>query len=99
MSAQDIPCRVSADLRAKDRDETAARYDAPEFTYLEEDFRQILPVDLAGPMERLFSTIHQVEAIQGSYGSESMDYQKATEWLMEDLRRIEEQILILWENA
>lgn len=96
---RDIPCRVSADLRILDQQQTADHYDSLPFNFLEEDFRQILPVDLAAPLEKLFSTVHQVEAIQGSYGSESVDYKKAVEWLMEDLGRIEEKILELWENA
>lgn len=96
---RDIPCRVSADLRALDRQQTEAELNAPEFTYLEEDFKQIVPDELARPMEILFSTMNQVEAIKGSYGPESVDSKKAVDWLMADLRRLEEQILILWENA
>ena len=95
----DIPCRVSADLRVLDRQQTAAILDAPAFTYMEEDFRQIVPAELARPLEILFSTMNQVEAIKGSYGPESVDCKKAVDWLMKDLRRLEQQILTLWENA
>lgn len=96
---QDIPCRVSAELRALDRDQTAAALDAPEFTYLEEDFRQIVPKELAQPLELLFGTVAQLDAIRGSYGAETVAAEKALQWLMHDIRRLEEQILILWENA
>ena len=96
---RDIPCRVSCDLRALDRQQTADALDAPEFSYLEEDFKHIVPDELARPLELLFSTMSQVEAIRGSFGKESIDCEKAVGWLMADLRRLEEQILILWENA
>lgn len=94
---RDLPCRVSADLRIKDQQETA--YDAPEFTYMESDFRQILPKELAMPLELLFSTVSQIEAINGSFGSDAVAAEKALKWLMHDIRRFEEQILVLWENA
>lgn len=96
---RDIPCRVSADLRALDRQQTAAALDAPEFTYLEEDFRQIVPKELAQPLELLFGTVSQIEAIRGSFGPETVAAEKAMQWLLHDLRRLEEQILTLWENA
>lgn len=95
----DVPCRVSADLRALDRQQTAAALDAPDFTYLEEDFRQILPAELAYPMELLFGTVAQIDAIRGSFGGDAVAAEKALQWLMHDIRRLEEQILILWENA
>ena len=93
----DTPCRVSCDLRALDRQQTA--YDAPEFTYLEEDFRQIVPKELAQPLELLFGTVAQIEAIKGSYGAECVAAEKALQWLMHDIRRLEQEILTLWENA
>jgi hypothetical protein len=99
MSDLGIPCRVSADLRALDRKQTAAALDAPKFTYLEEDFRHIVPAELARPFELLYGTVSQIEAIRGSFGKESVDAEKALAWLLNDIRRIEEQILIMWENA
>ena len=96
---RDIPCRVSADLRALDRQQTAAHLDAPEFTYLEEDFRQVLPREMARTMEKLFSTYSQIEAIKGSFGEEATDAKTALRWLMEDLAALDKEILTLWENA
>jgi hypothetical protein len=95
----DIPCRVSADLRALDRQQTAAALDAPEFGYLEEDFRHIVPKELAPLFERLYATYSQINAIQGSFGEEAVDAKQALGWLLEDLARMEEEILTLWENA
>lgn len=95
----ETPCRVSADLRALDQQQTAAALDAPVFTYMAEDFRQILPAELAYPFELLFGTVSQIDAIRGSYGTESVATEKALKWLMHDIRRLEEQILTLWENA
>ena len=94
-----VPCRVSADLRALDRQQTAAALDAPEFTYMEEDFRQLVSKELAMPLEILFSTVHQIESIRGSFGTDAVAAEKALQWLLKDIRRIEEQILVLWENA
>lgn len=99
MKQRDIPCRVSADLAAYDRQQRDDAMNAPEFTYLEEDFRQIVTKELARPLELLFSTRDQVEAIRGSFGNESVDSKKAVDWLMADLHRLEEEILTLWENA
>lgn len=95
----ETPCRVSADLRVLDQQQTAAALDAPEFTYMEEDFRQIVPKELARPFEILFDTVSQINAIRGSYGAESVAAEKALQWLLKDIRRLEEQILTLWENA
>jgi hypothetical protein len=97
MSANDIPCRVSADLRIKDQQES--EYIAPEFTYQEEDFRQIVTKELSGPLERLFSTYSQIEAIKGSFGDDSVNAKDALGWLMEDLAALDKEILTLWENA
>jgi hypothetical protein len=99
MSANDIPCRVSADLRAKDQEETSAALDAPEFTYQEEDFRQIATKELAAPLERLFSTYSQIESIKGSFGDDAVNAKDALGWLMEDLAALDQEILTLWENA
>jgi hypothetical protein len=52
---RDIPCRVSADLRALDRKQTADRLDALDFSYLAEDFQHVVGRELAQLFERLYS--------------------------------------------
>ena len=94
---REIPCRVTAELRAWEREQEER--ELPEFTYLEEDFRQVVTKEIAEPLELLFSTRDQVEAVIGSYGPESVNTAKAVEWLMKDIKRLEEKILELWENA
>src|SRR5688500_1224480 len=94
-----VPCRVSADLRALDREQNAASMNAPELTYMEEDFRQIVPKELAYPLELLFGTVAHLVPVKGSFGGYAVDNEKALQWLMHDIRRLEEQILTLWENA
>lgn len=96
---EDLPCRVSADLRALDRKQTADHLDAPDFTYMAEEFKHIVPAELAERFERLYSTYQQINAISGSFGDGSVDAKQALGWLMEDLKRMEEEILTLWENA
>lgn len=94
-----VPCRVSCDLRALDRKQTADRLDAPEFSYLEEDFRYVVGKELAPLFERLYATYQQINAIQGSFGNDSINAEDSLRHLMEDLARMEEEILTLWENA
>jgi hypothetical protein len=96
---RDTPCRVSADLRALDRQQTAAMLDAPQFTYTEEDFKHVVTSEIARPLELLFGTVAQIEAVRGSFGTDAVAAEKALQWLLADIKRMEEQILTLWENA
>jgi hypothetical protein len=95
---RDIPCRVSADLRAK-----MAREDQHvpvEFDWENEDHvRSILTPSqhlLIKPIMELLASFHAIDRAERSFGT--LDYKGCVQMLMPDLLRLREACAILFAD-
>lgn len=93
---RDIPCRVSADLRALDRQQTADILNFPRFDeYDDEMVKAVCRGRLAKPVQRLLIELHQIEQTQRSFG---LDHGKAFEALLPLLQMLREACQDEWKD-
>jgi hypothetical protein len=94
MNPFDVPCRVSADLREKQRLEDAASNES--FDYYEDDhMKQILPERLRQPIQDLLSTANQIRMADAIGG---LNKEKALEWLRQDVLKVLEGCRDQWKD-
>jgi hypothetical protein len=94
MNPFDVPCRVSADLREKQRLEDAASNES--FDYYEDDhMKQILPERLRQPIQDLLSTANQISMADAIGG---LNKEKALEWLRQDVLKVLEGCRDQWKD-
>lgn len=88
----DLPCRVSADLRAKQLRED--QFVPVEFDDTNEDhWKAILGnshAELLKPLMGLLNSFHAIDRAERGFGPEALDHAKAVKWLMPDLNRLRE---------
>jgi hypothetical protein len=90
----DVPCRVSADLREKQRLEDSASNES--FDYYEDDhMKQILPERLREPIQQLLSTANQISMADAIGG---LNKEKALEWLRQDVLKVLEGCRDQWRD-
>jgi hypothetical protein len=90
----DIPCRVSADIRAH---HARMNHAEPEsFDYFDEDhMKQILPERLRDPIQQLLSTANQISMADAIGG---LNKEKALEWLRQDVLKVLEGCRDQWKD-
>jgi hypothetical protein len=94
MNPFDVPCRVSADIREKQRLEDSASNES--FDYYEDDhMKQILPERLRQPIQDLLSTANQISMADAIGG---LNAEKALEWLRRDALAILEGCRDQWKD-
>lgn len=77
-----IPCRVSADLRAKQLKED--QYIPEEFDHwIEEHVRAVVPKELVNPTRELLLALYQIELADRSFGADKV---KAYDSLIQPLK-------------
>lgn len=98
---EQIPCRVSADLRLfqTEQDRADRAREAPNFAD-ENDLRLVVVDDLVEPLAELFATRGMIRMLQRSEAfREAVNSGKALEWLMRDLVALEQALLRRWEAS
>jgi hypothetical protein len=90
----DVPCRVSADLREKQRLEDSASNESFDY-YEDEHLKQILPERLRKPIQDLLSTANQISMADAMGG---LNKEKALEWLRRDALAILEGCRDQWKD-
>lgn len=87
----ELPCRVSADLRAKQIRED--QYVPVEFDDTNEDhWKAILGnshAELLKPLAGLLASFHAIDRAERGFAG-AIDHEKAVKWLMPDLNRLRE---------
>jgi hypothetical protein len=84
----DVPCRVSADLRAKQLRED--QYIPVEFDDSNEDHvRLVVPQELVKSVMGLLNSFHAIDRAERGFDG-AIDHQQALKWLMPDLNRLRE---------
>jgi hypothetical protein len=85
---RDIPCRVAADLRAKQLRED--QHVPVEFDDSNEDHvRLVVPQELVKSVMGLLESFHAIDRAERGFGP-AINHQKALQWLMPDLNRLRE---------
>jgi hypothetical protein len=85
---RDIPCRVSADLRAKMAREE--QYTPVEFDDSNEDHvRLVVPAELVKSVMGLLNSFHAIDRAERGFAG-AVNHETAVKWLMPDLNRLRE---------
>jgi hypothetical protein len=95
MNSFDIPCRVSADLREKQRLEDAASNESFDY-YEDSHMKQILPERLREPIQQLLSTANQISMAEAIPGG--LNVERALEWLRQDVLKVLEGCRDQWRD-
>lgn len=97
MSANDVPCRVSADLASFERQQREDAMDAVSFDEYQDD--HVIAVignnRLAKPIQALLTTLHQIEQTQRSFG---VDHAKAFDALLPCLKELRDSCRDEWAD-
>ena len=98
---EQVPCRVSADLRQHqaDQDRVDPALEIPDFADTDA-YEGVVSKDLHDPLARLFSTRDQILQLQRSEAFRSaLNKDKSLEWLLRDLAALERSLYQIWCNA
>lgn len=97
MSANDIPCRVSADIRKYHSDLNHAEPVAFN-EYDDVMMRDIVGDHLRKPIQDLLITQSQIRAIRGSFGDDSVNKEKLLESIFAELDALREACIDAYKD-
>lgn len=87
MSGDDVPCRVTADLRRYEReqDRLASQFDEHDDAVMHD----VLGNDrLAKPVQALLISLREIETVHGSFGADCLNKAKLLDALLPELRAL-----------
>jgi len=71
----------------------------PEFTGLADDLKQIVPSELAEPLERMFLTLSEIKTVRASFGKPHLRERVVVERLEGHAEEIYRACAALWRDA
>lgn len=90
----EVPCRVSADLRAKQREED--QYVPTEFDETRSEcVEAVVPYELAKPSQDILELLRQIEAVDGIG---ALNKERALEMLIEPLKAFRAGCISRWRD-
>lgn len=91
----DIPCRVTADLRRYEQEQFENERYAEEFDETNDDHvKAVTGDDLCAVILQLLLTRNSIKQARGSFGA---DPERVAKYVEEDLDRLYERVKELWE--